>query len=205
MGHNKRKKSAALALWSFGHHWWEQCMSAWCVWVAAPHSSDLTCGWRRNCPWAVGRGLWRQRAGQGKASDMQGGQSAMALSDVFWGGLTWVLHVPQRMVCQETLGGKSPIGSVTLLQTQTPGGAGLGTSGAQLSSGTWLSSSGQLHPPPHRPQLPAEGQAGLLQAWPKCCNFPSSLWAAPHGEEGDEAVREVAQGFGGRDSHKVRD
>lgn len=172
MGHNKKEKICSFSSVEF----WAPLMGT--VYVS------MVCGWLpptllilpvAGGGTALGRlagGLWRQRAGQGKASDMQGGQRAMALSDVFWGGLTWVLHVPQRMVSGNTGRQESYWLGHLPAQTQTPGG---GRSGRIWSSAQqWnltKQRSGQLHPPPHRPQLPAEGQAGLLQAWPKCCNF----------------------------------
>ena len=210
----KRKKSPALALWSFGHHWWEQHIPAWCVggcpplfWSYLWLEEELPLGgWQEECE---ARG-----AGQGKASDMRGGQRAMALSEVFWGGLTWVLHLPQRTVSGNTRRQESYWLGHLPAQTQTPGG---GRSGHIWSSAQqWILTkqrSGQTAPPTPPPPAacwgagrPAAGLAQVLQL------LPSSPWAAPYGEEGDEAVPEVAQGFGGRDlfgflhfSHKVRD
>lgn len=95
---------------------------------------------------------------------MQGGQRAMALSEVFWGGLTWVLHVPQRTVSGNTRRQESYWLGHLPSQTQTPGG---GRSGHIWSSAQqWnltKQGSGQTAPP--HPTTPS----CLLRGRPACC------------------------------------
>ena len=184
------------------------------VWVAAPLFSDLTCGWRRNCPWAVGRRTVRPkkldrerlltcRVGREPWLCQKSSEVASPESSTFLRGR-----------CRETLGGRSHIGSVTFQARHTPGGGRSGHiwSAAQQWNLT-QQRSGQTAPPhPTTPSCLLRGRLACCRPGPSVATSSLSLWAAPYGEEGDEAVPEVARGFGGRDlflflhlSHKVRD
>lgn len=80
-----------------------------------------------------------------------------------------VFHIPLRTVPGNTGRQESHLLRPLPAQTQTPGRSGHICCSAQhwsLTKPHW----GQAARPP-LPQLPAGGQAGLPQAWPRCRNF----------------------------------
>ena len=165
----KGKKKTHLYLWRFGHHWWEQHIRAGQVGSCLP--PELTSGPEEELALGqlaggcvegqrgrTGKGFWHGSVGRELWPCRKPSEVASLESSTFlWGR------------CRETLEDKSHICSVPS-QPRHRHLAGLGTSVAQLSIGAWLSRvEAKLHAPP--PQLPAGGQAGLPQAWPRCRNF----------------------------------